>query len=193
MNTPEDSRRQDSLSAGRLARGAGGGSAAIAAAAVSTGPIMSNLARATPSDRIASQVAAELSTIRSLSRTALVERWIAAYGRPPPKGISRRLLEHASAYHMQVSMFGGLKPAVRRRLLAPADRKSSSVAVTNKAAVPRALAPGARLVREWRGRSHTVEVLDQGFLYGKRHFSSLSEVARTITGTRWSGPRFFGL
>lgn len=144
-------------------------------------------------DRDTEQVAAELKTIRSLPRAALVERWMAAYGRSPPKGLSRRLLEHAAAYHMQVSMFGGLKPSVRRRLLAPADRKSASDDAATRATSPKTLLPGARLVREWRGHSHTVEVLGQGFLYGKRHFSSLSEVARAITGTRWSGPRFFGL
>ena len=55
------------------------------------------------------------------------------------------------------------------------------------------LPPGSRLVREWHGRSHTVEVLDAGFLCDGRHYGSLSEVARTITGARWSGPRFFGI
>jgi hypothetical protein len=52
---------------------------------------------------------------------------------------------------------------------------------------------GSRLVREWHGRSHTVEVTERGFLYGDQHYRSLSEVARAITGARWSGPRFFGL
>jgi hypothetical protein len=56
-----------------------------------------------------------------------------------------------------------------------------------------ALTPGSRLVREWHGRSHTVEVGDNGFLYAGRRYRSLSEVARAITGARWSGPRFFGL
>lgn len=152
----------------------------------------SYLAGATPSDRVAEQVAAELRAIRGLSRVALIERWNAVYGRLPPKGLSRRLLEHAAAYHMQVSVFGGLNPAIRRRLVA-VDRKPGSEAAATKAALPKTLAPGTRLVREWRGRSHTVDVLDHGFLYGKRHFSSLSEVARSITGTRWSGPRFFGV
>lgn len=146
---------------------------------------------ATSSADVTEKVASELAAIGGLTRAALVRRWSDTYGRLPPKGISRRLLEHAAAYHVQVSMFGGLKPAVRRRITT-AEQKPRTEAATGKAA-SKTLAPGARLVREWRGRSHTVEILDQGFLYGKRHFSSLSEVARAITGTRWSGPRFFGV
>ena len=57
----------------------------------------------------------------------------------------------------------------------------------------RTFASAMRLVRDWHGRSHTVEVTDRGFLYAGRHYRSLSEVARAITGARWSGPRFFGL
>lgn len=52
---------------------------------------------------------------------------------------------------------------------------------------------GSRLVREWNGRVHTVDVVDSQFLYNGRSYRSLSEIARVITGTRWSGPRFFGL
>ena len=56
-----------------------------------------------------------------------------------------------------------------------------------------ALAPGSRLIREWRGRTHTVEVLDRGFRCDGKQYRSLSAIARAITGARWSGPRFFGL
>ncbi len=55
------------------------------------------------------------------------------------------------------------------------------------------LKPGVRLLREWGGRTHQVTVTDDGFDYGGKHYRSLSEIARTITGARWSGPRFFGL
>ncbi len=154
---------------------------------------MSNLARAVRSDYAAERMAAELRVIRNLPRAALMARWTAAYGRLPPKGLSRRLLEHAAAYHLQVKAFGGLKPVIRRRLLAAADRTPGTGVTTVSTALPKTLAPGSRLVREWRGRSHTVEVLDQGFLCDGRHYASLSEIARFITGTRWSGPRFFGL
>ena len=70
----------------------------------------------------------------------------------------------------------------------PSSRLTS---VTRKART--ALAPGSRLVREWQGRPHTIEVLEDGFLYVGRRYRSLSEIARAITGARWSGPRFFGL
>ncbi len=154
---------------------------------------MSDLAGASRSDHAAERVAAELRAIRSLPRAALMKRWSAAYGRVPPKGLSRRLLEHAAAYDLQVKAFGGLKPAIRRRLLAVADEKAGKAVAPVPAVLPKTLAAGSRLVREWRGRSHTVEVLDEGFLCGGRHYTSLSEIARFITGTRWSGPRFFGL
>ena len=61
-------------------------------------------------------VAAQLAAIPTLPRTALVERWTAAYGAPPPKGLSRRLLEYAAAYHVQAKAFGGLKPGIAREL-----------------------------------------------------------------------------
>lgn len=121
-----------------------------------------------------------------------MEQWTAVHGHPPPKGLSRRLLEYAAAYHLQAKALGGLKPAVRRKLLAVANRKPGAVTIAQTNS-QKTLAPGSRLVREWQGRSHTVEVLEQGFLCGGRHYSSLSEIARTITGARWSGPRFFGL
>jgi hypothetical protein len=155
---------------------------------------MSNLARAVRSDYAAERMAAELRAIRNLPRAALMARWTAAYGRPPPKGLSRRLLEHAAAYHLQVKAFGGHQ-AGRPPQAARGRRPDARHGGGHRHRLPcrRALAPGSRLVREWRGRSHTVEVLDQGFLCDGRHYASLSEIARTITGTRWSGPRFFGL
>lgn len=145
-------------------------------------------ARARPR-RGADPLAVRLAAIPSLPRSALVQQWTAAYGRPPPKGLSRRLLEHAAAYHLQAKASGGLKPAVRRMLAAAASEGPGVVAPPTTSP----LAPGSRLVRHWQGRSYTVEILDQGFLCQGRRYASLSAVARSITGTRWSGPRFFGL
>ncbi len=138
-------------------------------------------------------VANELAAIPDLSRTVLVERWTAASGRPPPKGLSRRLLEYAAAWHLQSQVFGGLTPAVQRRL-----HRSVNPGEDGTSRVPRAIGskgppPGSRLVREWHGRTFTVDVLETGFLCDGQHYGSLSEVARAITGARWSGPRFFGL
>ena len=119
--------------------------------------------------------------------------WADLFRRPPRKGISRRLPLYALAYNTQARAHGGLRPATRHKLL-QADREEPSTGATTRRRERRgALSPGSRLVREWQGRSYTVEVTDRGFLYGGRQYRSLSEVARTITGARWSGPRFFGL
>ena len=138
-------------------------------------------------------VADSLAAIPSLPRAALVEQWTEAYGRPPPKGISRRLLEYAAAYQLQAQALGGLKPAVRRKLRRPVGSGRDGVPALSRPGPKKTLLPGSRLVRDWNGRSHTVEVTDSGFLYGDQQYRSLSGGARTITGTRWSGPRFFGL
>ena len=138
------------------------------------------------------EIVQEHRAVSDLSREALAERWVAAYGRPPPKGISRRLLERAAAYHLQVGVLGGLPPAISRRL----SRIASDGSPLHAAARPRAairLSPGTRLVREWSGRTHTVEVTEDGFMWNGRRWRSLSAVARAISGARWSGPRFFGL
>ena len=134
-----------------------------------------------------------LAEIHSLSREALIEQWTKAYGHPPPKGISRRLLEYSAAYQVQVRALGGLKPAVQRKLRQLAIPKENRASSPANAKPPKSLPPGSRLVREWHGNIHTVDVLADGVLYNGRRYRSISEVARAITGARWSGPRFFGL
>jgi len=123
-----------------------------------------------------------------LPRKELVKRWSKAYGAPPPKGIKRGLLERACAYHLQARQSGGLKPATRKALLAIAGG-----APFERQTPRRELRQGARLVREWHGLTHQVEVTEAGFTWNGQSFASLSAVARAITGTHWSGPRFFGL
>lgn len=138
------------------------------------------------------QMAAALPAITGLSRAELINRWIADHDRAPPKGISRRLLEYSAAYKMQVSAYGGLKPAIRRKLrpIVTGGAEAGTSVIPPKA---KTLQPGARLVREWRGRTYTVDTLDDGFIYDGEHYASLTKIARAITGARWSGPRFFGL
>ncbi len=150
--------------------------------------------RSTMSSRLDEKgVSDGLAAIPGLPRAALIERWTEAYGRPPLKGISRRLLEYAAAYHLQVQALGGLNPAVLRKLRRPAGSGQEGAPAVSRPGPNKTLLPGSRLVRNWNGRSHAVEVTDNGFLYGGRQYRSLSAVARTITGARWSGPRFFGL
>jgi hypothetical protein len=133
----------------------------------------------------------EIGELADLPRPDLVERWQGLHRAHPPKGISRRMLVRAIAYEMQAKKYGGLKPAVGRQLQKIANGLAISGEVT-VIAKPK-FEPGARLVREWNGRSHVVEVVEGGFVWNGDRHSSLSAIARAITGARWSGPRFFGL
>jgi len=135
------------------------------------------------------KVSQDISALTNASREELVERWNLTYGRLPPKGISRRLLERSAAYDIQEEAHGGLKPQVKRQLTSFLAYDKSKMVATPK----RTLATGTRLVREWNGRSHTVEVLDKGYAWNGDVHKSLSAIAFVITGARWSGPRFFGL
>jgi hypothetical protein len=128
----------------------------------------------------------EIAALEELDRTALLERWRDAFRRDAPPRLSRPLMEKAIAYDIQVRAFGGLSARTIRALRAAA-RADSRPALNGLPGC------GTRLVREWNGVLHEVEVLEDGYLWrGKRH-RSLSAIARAITGTKWSGPRFFGL
>ncbi len=133
----------------------------------------------------------EIGLLADLPRSELVERWRTFYRITSPKGISRHLLIRAIAYKMQAKRYGGLKPATDRRLRMIANGTVNGDHGGRKAS--RRLQPGARLVREWNGVSHVVEVTEGGFVWNGDRHRSLSAIARAITGARWSGPRFFGL
>ncbi|MHA1179967.1 MAG: DUF2924 domain-containing protein [Alphaproteobacteria bacterium] len=133
----------------------------------------------------------EIDALVDLTRTELAERWRTNYRTDPPKGISRPLLFRAIAYEMQAKRYGGLKPAIVRRLQMIAKRPAGGDHSNRKASPT--LQPGARLIREWNGVSHVVEVIEGGFIWNGDRHRSLSAIARAITGARWSGPRFFGL
>lgn len=105
--------------------------------------------------------------------------------------MSRPLLVRAVAYEMQAKVYGGLKAATERRLSLIAHGKEDSDRGNCNTAAK--LRPGARLVREWNGTTHTVEVVEGGYLWSGNRYRSLSAIARAITGAHWSGPRFFGL
>lgn len=126
----------------------------------------------------------------SLSLDELRCEWRRLYHKEPPR-ISRDLLTLGIAYRLQELQNGGLGKATVRKLrtLAKTLRKTGRVGPSPGLT----LKPGARLVREWRGRTHTVTVTEDGFEYAGSNFESLTKVARQITGTHWSGPRFFGL
>jgi Protein of unknown function (DUF2924) len=137
------------------------------------------------------KLAGEIAGLQSLDVKHLKSRWRALYGSEAPARFSRDLLIRAIAYHMQERVLGGLNGATRRlfeRVAADAQARRP-----HKPAPVRRLEPGTMLIREWGGVKHQVLVLEGGFSYGGKHYRSLSEVARLITGSRWSGPLFFGL
>ncbi|HXJ37231.1 MAG TPA: DUF2924 domain-containing protein [Candidatus Eisenbacteria bacterium] len=136
------------------------------------------------------RLADELAALSGLSYEVLKARWQDLFGAPLQARLSRRLLMYAIAYRMQEQVLGGLTPATRRKLARAAQDLAKGRAPTTPATT---IKPGTRLLREWQGLVHEVIVLERGVQYRGRTWPSLSKVAREITGTRWSGPLFFGL
>jgi hypothetical protein len=117
--------------------------------------------------------------------------WEKLFKQAPPRQVRRELLVRIIAYAIQEQVYGGLSPATRKRLgeLARKFETNPNAQLSGAARIK----PGTRLIRDWRGKSHRVSVLENGYEYAGKRYSSLSQVARLITGTRWSGPLFFGL
>lgn len=133
----------------------------------------------------------DLAALLHLSLGALRALWPQWFDRPPPPKIRRELLVRALAYRMQERASSGLSAATRAKLRALAE------AVKNKSGFdgvePPRLTPGTHVMREWGNERHQVTVEAAGFVYRGQRYRSLSEIARRITGTRWSGPLFFGI
>ena len=136
-------------------------------------------------------LAASLAALPDRSYAELQSEWRRLYRSPPPKKLSRDVLELGIAWKLQEAALGGLGAASKRQLGALAK----AIADGGEIAQPRAVSLkfGARLVREWNGETHDVLVVKNGFRWRDETWPSLSAIAREITGTRWSGPRFFGL
>ncbi|MEQ9639621.1 MAG: DUF2924 domain-containing protein [Alphaproteobacteria bacterium] len=132
-----------------------------------------------------------LEALQQLDLKALQAEWRALFGCPAPKGMRSNLLRRAVAYRIQEQAFGGLRAAARRRLRQLAANGGAPTA--GAASASARLRPGMRLMREWQGETQVVEVLADGFQWRGDHYGSLSAVANAITGSRWSGVRFFGL
>jgi hypothetical protein len=133
----------------------------------------------------------QLDQLPKMERTALQELWRELFGKLPHPKLRRELLIPILAYRLQEKALGGLKPSTAKRLKALAEEFRNGKKPTNNPAVrPKA---GTRFVREWQGKLHEVAVLDKSLEYNGHTYHSLSEIAREITGTRWSGPAFFGL
>lgn len=134
------------------------------------------------------RVVAELA---EMDRSELLARWEAEFGAPLHFRANVRLLRYGLAYRLQENGYGGLKPATRRRLRQIASAVKEGRALPSLA--PLRIKPGTRFVRGWGGETHVVTALESGFQYREKRYESLSVIARTITGTRRSGPLFFGL
>jgi hypothetical protein len=138
----------------------------------------------------AAQVATALQALNAMDYAGLQREWRQLYRTEPPNRTSRGLLLRALAHHVQAEAFGGLRPAAQRRLARVAEELSAG---RTPSTPPTVIKPGTRLLREWQGAIHEVIVLEAGVQYRGKTWTSLSAVAREITGTRWSGPLFFGL
>lgn len=131
-------------------------------------------------------IAAELARLETLTNFESRGEWRRLHGMQPPKSLSRDLLLRGITYKIQEWAFGGLSKSVLRKLTGTEPQ--------NRRPAPRTVVkPGTRLVREWNGQTHTVLVQADGVEWRGKRYRSLSIVAREITGTHWSGPRFFGL
>jgi hypothetical protein len=134
----------------------------------------------------------ELQALPGRSTQELKQTWQTLLGTQPPNKLSRDLLIRVIADKLQEAALGGLAPAVKRRLAA-LGRRTEDSAATGPAHPMLRLKPGTKLVRAWRGKTHIVLVLENGFEHQGKRYSSLTQIADEITGAHWSGPRFFGL
>jgi hypothetical protein len=135
-------------------------------------------------------LAQEVENLSALDAAALRQRWAKLFGAQPSSRIGRTLMVQAIAYRLQERALGGLKSSTQRILDRVCDGRAE---LAVKGTAKRRAGAGTVFVREWRGVSHRVTVLDHNVVYRGRRYKSLSEVACAITGTHWSGPLFFGL
>jgi Protein of unknown function (DUF2924) len=133
----------------------------------------------------------ELDRLAAMPIAQLRLRYAQLFRTDPPKAFGPDLLRRSIAHGIQEKAYGGLSRSAQRLL----DQMIKAYAAKpgGRIVLPRRIKPGSVLVREWKDKSHRVVVLAEGFEYDGRTFANLSEIAVLITGTRWNGPRFFGL
>lgn len=133
---------------------------------------------------------AEVERIQVMNIAELRALWWSKMKDEPPKAFGPDLLRRSLAYKVQEDAYGGLDPKTKKLLQ---NLVTQALKNGGKVVMPRHIQAGAVLVRQWKGKPHRVTVLDEGFSYDDSPYKNLSEIARQITGTRWNGPRFFGL
>ena len=137
------------------------------------------------------RVAKQLDSLPKMSTAEMGALWRELFGAPPPRKVRRELLIRILAYKIQEQAFGGLSTTTQRRLRQIAVSLENANSKLNVNQLP--IKPGTRLIRSWQGKTHTVTIEESGYQYQGSRYRSLSEIARHITGTQWSGPLFFGL
>lgn len=126
----------------------------------------------------------EIEALLCASRKSMVVSWTETMGQPPPARLSRGMMAKILVVERQWEASGLSRAAMVRRfeqVIAGADQR------------PEPAGQGTRLVREWNGRKHVVDVVPNGYRWKGQTYRSLSAIAKQITGTKWSGPRFFGV
>jgi hypothetical protein len=131
-------------------------------------------------------IAAEIERLACLSLRELKAAWAAEFRRDPPKGLWRNLLLRTLAWRIQEKAFGGHDKATQRLLETYGQKRAGDQRCQR-------LKAGTVLVREFGGTRHTVTIVAEGFVWQEKTYSSLTAIARIITGSSWNGPRFFGL
>jgi hypothetical protein len=136
-------------------------------------------------------VEAELGRLPTTPIAELRKRYRELFRAEPPKAFGPDLLRRSIAHQIQEKAYGGLSASTRRLL----DQlvRVAMAKPNGRLDLPRRIKPGSELVRTWKGKSYRVMVMADGFAHNGKTFASLSEIASEITGTRWNGPRFFGL
>src|ERR1700738_5135570 len=150
--------------------------------------VMQRIAPSQPTDPA---VEDELDRLATKPIAQLRARYREVFRSEPPKAFGPDLLRRSIAHRIQEKTYGGLSSATRRLL----DHlvKAAMAKPNGRLELPRRIKPGSELVRMWKGKSYRVMVMADGFAYDGERFASLSEIASEITGTKWNGPRFFGL
>lgn len=133
------------------------------------------------------KIPARMSELGELDRSGLRVAWRRAFDNAPPHFLSMLFMRKALIWDLQCKLYGGMPANLKRALKSTADGK------TPKAVPAPTLRPGTQLIREWNGRRYQVDVTVDGYRFNGERFKSLSAIALLITGTSWSGPRFFGL
>ena len=150
--------------------------------------VVQSIPSAQPTD---TAVEDELDRLATMPIAQLRLRYAQVFRTDPPKAFGPDLLRRSIAHRIQEKAYGGLSHQAQRLL----DQmvKAYAAKPNGKIVLPRRIKPGSVLVREWKGKSHRVTVSAEGFVYDDKTYTNLSEIAVLITGTRWNGPRFFGL